>query len=115
MSAPLSPRSSSRTRKVRFFFLCEGFCYAYAVCGSHFWIFVHGVLLVFLPGVLADVVLGFDSLDPYLVSSWCMRSDLQPLISTFGFLRDLVGARVRSARRYFFLVSDFWKSTCAID
>jgi len=30
---------------------------------------VHDALLVLLPGVLADVVLGFDSLDPYLVSS----------------------------------------------
>jgi aldose 1-epimerase len=29
----------------------------------------HDARLVFLPGVLADVVLGFDSLDPYLVSS----------------------------------------------
>jgi aldose 1-epimerase len=28
----------------------------------------NSVLLVILPGVLADVVLGFDSLDPYLVS-----------------------------------------------
>jgi aldose 1-epimerase len=29
----------------------------------------HDARLVFLPGVLADVVLGFNSLDPYLVSS----------------------------------------------
>jgi hypothetical protein len=32
-------------------------------------------------GVLADVVLGFDSLDPYLVSPPCVLSDLQRLIS----------------------------------
>jgi hypothetical protein len=42
---------------------------------------VHDILLVLLAGVLADVVLGFDSLDPYLVSSRCVRFDFKPLIS----------------------------------
>jgi hypothetical protein len=35
-------------------------------------------------GVLSDLVLGFDSLDPYLVSSRPTRFDLHPLISAYS-------------------------------
>jgi hypothetical protein len=57
------------------------------------------------------VVLGFDSLDPYLVSSWCMRFDLEPLISALPHFSEISALGVW--REDILLVSDVWKSTCA--